>query len=61
VTLSQRLLLGSLVLVSLLVVAIVALSGSRLERRLVEAHGGSVRATSTVGAGTEVAVVFPDS
>ena len=35
-TLPQRLLLGSLVLVSLLVAAIVALSGSRLERRLVE-------------------------
>jgi two-component system phosphate regulon sensor histidine kinase PhoR len=36
VTLPQRLLLGSLVLVSLLVAAIVALSGSRLERRLLE-------------------------
>ena len=35
-TLPQRLLLGSLVLVSLLVAAIVALSGGRLERRLVE-------------------------
>jgi two-component system, OmpR family, phosphate regulon sensor histidine kinase PhoR len=36
VTLAQRLLFGSLVLVSLLVAAIVALSGGRLERRLVE-------------------------
>ena len=35
-TLPQRLLLGSLVLVSLLVAAIVALSGGRLERRLIE-------------------------
>jgi two-component system phosphate regulon sensor histidine kinase PhoR len=36
VTLAKRLLFGSLVLVSLLVAAIVALSGGRLERRLVE-------------------------
>ena len=35
-TLAQRLLIGSLVLVCLLVAAIVALSGGRLERRLVE-------------------------
>ena len=34
--------------------------GLAIVKHLVEAHGGSVRATSTVGAGTEVAVVFPD-
>jgi two-component system phosphate regulon sensor histidine kinase PhoR len=42
VTLAQRLLFGSLVLVSLLVAAIVALSGSRLERRLVEETTGEL-------------------
>ena len=41
-TLPQRLLLGSLVLVSLLVAAIVALSGGRLERRLVEETTGEL-------------------
>ena len=35
--------------------------GLAIVKHLVEAHGGSVRATSTVGIGTEVAVVFPDA
>jgi two-component system phosphate regulon sensor histidine kinase PhoR len=34
--------------------------GLAIVKHLVEAHGGSVRATSTVGVGTEVAVVLPD-
>lgn len=34
--------------------------GLAIVKHLVEAHGGSVRATSTLGVGTEVAVVFPD-
>jgi signal transduction histidine kinase len=33
--------------------------GLAIVRHLAEAHGGSVRAESTVGAGTEIAVVFP--
>ena len=41
-TLAKRLLLGSLVLVCLLVAAIVALSGGRLERRLVEETTGEL-------------------
>jgi hypothetical protein len=32
-----------------------------LTARSPEAHGGSVRATSSVGAATEVAVFFPDA
>ena len=35
--------------------------GLAIVKHLVEAHGGSVRATSTVGVGTEVAVVLPDA
>jgi len=35
--------------------------GLAIVKHLVEAHGGSVRATSTIGAGTEVAVVLPDA
>ena len=35
--------------------------GLAIVKHLVEAHGGSVRATSTVGAGTEIAVVLPDA
>ena len=34
--------------------------GLAIVKHLAEAHGGSVRATSTVGAGTEIAVFFPD-
>jgi signal transduction histidine kinase len=34
--------------------------GLAIVKHLAEAHGGSVRATSTVGGGTEVAVLFPD-
>ena len=34
--------------------------GLAIVKHLAEAHGGSVRATSTVGVGTEVAVFFPD-
>jgi two-component system phosphate regulon sensor histidine kinase PhoR len=35
--------------------------GLAIVKHLVEAHSGSVRATSAVGVGTEVAVVFPES
>jgi signal transduction histidine kinase len=35
--------------------------GLAIVKHLVEAHGGSVRASSTVGLGTEVAVLFPES
>jgi signal transduction histidine kinase len=35
--------------------------GLAIVKHLAEAHGGSVRATSTVGAGTEIAVYFPDA
>jgi signal transduction histidine kinase len=35
--------------------------GLAIVKHLAEAHGGSVRATSTVGAGTEIAVFFPDA
>ena len=34
--------------------------GLAIVKHLAEAHGGSVRAASTVGAGTEIAVFFPD-
>ena len=34
--------------------------GLAIVKHLAEAHGGSVRATSTIGSGTEVAVFFPD-
>jgi signal transduction histidine kinase len=34
--------------------------GLAIVKHLAEAHGGSVRATSAVGSGTEVAVFFPD-
>jgi signal transduction histidine kinase len=34
--------------------------GLAIVKHLAEAHGGSVRATSTLGAGTEIAVFFPD-
>jgi len=34
--------------------------GLAIVKHLAEAHGGSVRATSTVGSGTEIAVFFPD-
>jgi signal transduction histidine kinase len=34
--------------------------GLAIVKHLAEAHGGSVRATSTLGVGTEVAVFFPD-
>jgi len=34
--------------------------GLAIVKHLAEAHGGSVRATSTVGAGSEIAVFFPD-
>ncbi|HEY7236632.1 MAG TPA: ATP-binding protein [Gemmatimonadaceae bacterium] len=34
--------------------------GLAIVKHLAEAHGGGVRATSTVGAGTEIAVFFPD-
>lgn len=34
--------------------------GLAIVKHLAEAHGGAVRATSTVGVGTEVAVYFPD-
>ena len=35
--------------------------GLAIVKHLAEAHGGSVRATSTVGGGTEIAVFFPDA
>jgi signal transduction histidine kinase len=35
--------------------------GLAIVKHLAEAHGGSVRATSTVGVGTEIAVFFPDA
>ena len=35
--------------------------GLAIVKHLAEAHGGRVRATSTVGAGTEIAVFFPDA
>lgn len=35
--------------------------GLAIVKHLAEAHGGSVRATSSVGAGTEVAVLFPST
>jgi len=35
--------------------------GLAIVKHLAEAHGGSVRATSTVGSGTEIAVFFPDA
>ena len=35
--------------------------GLAIVKHLVEAHGGSVRAASTVGVGTEVAIVLPDA
>ena len=35
--------------------------GLAIVKHLVEAHGGSVRATSSVGVGTEVAVVLPEA
>jgi signal transduction histidine kinase len=35
--------------------------GLAIVKHLAEAHGGSVRATSTVGAGTEIAVYLPDA
>lgn len=35
--------------------------GLAIVKHLVEAHGGSLRATSTVGVGTEVAIVLPDA
>jgi len=35
--------------------------GLAIVKHLAEAHGGSVRATSTVGVGTEVAVVLPEA
>jgi signal transduction histidine kinase len=34
--------------------------GLAIVKHLAEAHGGKVRATSTLGVGTEVAVLFPD-
>jgi signal transduction histidine kinase len=34
--------------------------GLAIVKHLAEAHGGSVRATSTLGSGTEIAVFFPD-
>jgi two-component system phosphate regulon sensor histidine kinase PhoR len=34
--------------------------GLAIVKHLAEAHGGRVRATSTVGSGTEIAVLFPD-
>jgi signal transduction histidine kinase len=34
--------------------------GLAIVKHLAEAHGGSVRATSAVGSGTEIAVFFPD-
>jgi signal transduction histidine kinase len=34
--------------------------GLAIVKHLAEAHGGTVRATSTIGAGTEIAVFFPD-
>ena len=35
--------------------------GLAIVKHLAEAHGGSVRATSKIGEGTEIAVFFPDS
>jgi len=35
--------------------------GLAIVKHLAEAHGGSVRATSTLGSGTEIAVFFPDA
>ncbi|HEV8235697.1 MAG TPA: ATP-binding protein [Gemmatimonadaceae bacterium] len=35
--------------------------GLAIVKHLAEAHGGTVRATSTVGGGTEIAVFFPDA
>jgi len=35
--------------------------GLAIVKHLAEAHGGNVRATSTVGGGTEIAVFFPDA
>lgn len=35
--------------------------GLAIVKHLAEAHGGAVRATSTVGVGTEIAVLFPDA
>jgi two-component system phosphate regulon sensor histidine kinase PhoR len=35
--------------------------GLAIVKHLAEAHGGAVRATSTVGTGTEIAVFFPDA
>jgi two-component system, OmpR family, phosphate regulon sensor histidine kinase PhoR len=35
--------------------------GLAIVKHLAEAHGGAVRATSTVGAGTEIAVFLPDA
>jgi len=35
--------------------------GLAIVKHLAEAHGGSVRATSALGAGTEIAVFFPDA
>ena len=34
--------------------------GLAIVKHLAEAHGGDVRANSTVGGGTEIAVFFPD-
>ena len=60
-TLAKRLLLGSLVLVCLLVAAIVALSGSRLERRLVqEATAELTREARLIGLSWKPGVV-PDA
>jgi signal transduction histidine kinase len=35
--------------------------GLAIVRHLVEAHGGSVSAESTVGAGTTIRILFPDN